>query len=149
MKRTTNVIALSGTKITKVIASSEKVEIIIEDEVEQYDWRSIKSIEDAYNVLHEVRNIPENATKDEIAYIDLKVVNRAINQRWTPNWEDTDQRKWFPWFKGLSSGFDFSGTVYRYDYTFTYVSSRLCFETEAKAKFAGKTFINLYEDFLF
>ena len=49
-------------------------------------------------------------TCDEIAYKKLKVIAKAINQGWTPDWTNTNQKKWSPWFD-LSSGFGFSVSV--------------------------------------
>jgi hypothetical protein len=64
-----------------------------------------------------------------------------------PDWNDTNQKKWFLYFN-LSSGFGFSGTDFYFDYTDTIVSSRLCFETEEKARYAGNQFLELYKSFL-
>lgn len=91
--------------------------------------------------------ISDTDTTDEAAYKKLKVVSKAINQEWTPDWSNTNQKKWFPYFN-LSSGFGFSGTDYNYVYTHAAVGSRLCFESEAKAKHAGTEFLQLYKEFL-
>lgn len=86
-------------------------------------------------------------TCDEIAYKKLKVIAKAINQGWTPDWTNTNQKKWWPWFD-LSSGFGFSGSDYRYANAHTGVGSRLCFETEAKSNYAAKQFIHIYQELL-
>jgi hypothetical protein len=48
----------------------------------------------------------------------------------------------------LSSRFSFSDTNYNYDNTNTNVSSHLCFESEEKATYTAKHFIDLYKAFL-
>jgi hypothetical protein len=86
-------------------------------------------------------------TKDEAAYKKIKVVIAAINQGWTPDWNNSNQRKWWPYFV-LSSGFGFSRTDCNCDNANSDVGSRLCFETSEKAEYAGKQFTDLYKDFL-
>lgn len=84
---------------------------------------------------------------DTFAYEQLKVVVKAINQGWTPDWNNTDQRKWWPYFN-LSSGFGFSYSAFGYGYAYTAVGSRLCFETSEKSNYAANQFIDLYKEFL-
>jgi hypothetical protein len=86
-------------------------------------------------------------TYDEIAYKKLKIIAKAINQGWTPDWSNTNQKKWWPWFD-LSSGFGFSNSGYYYTYSFAAVGSRLCFESEAKSDYCAKQFISLYQELL-
>ena len=113
------------------------------------DFNDIKTFEDACQTL----DINPDAvccdvdTSDEVAYKKLKVIVKAINQGWTPDWSDTDQRKWWPWFN-LSSGFGFSDSDYYCDYTNTTVGFRLCFESEEKSDYTAKQFIDLYKELL-
>jgi len=84
---------------------------------------------------------------DEIAYKKLKVITRAVNQGWVPDWNNTNQCKWWPWFN-LSSGFGFSGSYFGFGHTLTDIGSRLCFESEEKSDFVANQFIDLYKDLL-
>lgn len=112
------------------------------------DFRDIKTFEDALELTEgDLTGIRNDENPDVIAYKKLKIIVAAINQGWVPNWNNTDQKKWFPWFN-LSSGFGFSRTYYGYDCTFTYVGSRLCFESREKAEYTGTQFQELYKDFL-
>jgi len=111
------------------------------------DFRDIKTFEDACNELENLTPIRNDEAPDEIAYKKLKIIVAAINQGWIPDWDNTDQRKWFPWFN-LSSGFGFSFTHCHYGHSLTLVGSRLCFESEEKAGYAGNQFLELYKDFL-
>lgn len=113
------------------------------------DFEEIKTFEDACTKIGvdplSVSN--ENDTPDEAAYKKLKLVVKAINLGWTPDWNNTDQCKWWPYFR-LSSGFGFSGSLYVYDSTRTRVGSRLCFQSEEKCAYTANQFLDLYEEFL-
>ena len=117
---------------------------------EKRSFKDIKTFEDACEELG-IENpeslFTENDTPDEIAYKKLKIVVKAINQGWVPDWDNKNQSKWWPWFN-LSSGFGFSHSNYDYDYTHTAVGSRLCFASEAQSNYAASQFIDLYKQFL-
>jgi hypothetical protein len=89
----------------------------------------------------------QNDTPDEVAYKKLKIVIKAINQGWVPDWTNSSQPKYWPWFN-LSSGSGFSFSLSGYRYVGTFVGSRLCFESEAKSNYAAKQFSDLYKQFL-
>jgi hypothetical protein len=89
-----------------------------------------------------------NLDPSSIAFDRLKICTRAYNQDWPFDAYNTEQIKYYPYFEVSSSGFGFSCTGYYYDGTDTAVGSRLCFESEEKARHAGKTFIKLFEDFI-
>jgi hypothetical protein len=91
-------------------------------------------------------------TTEEAAYKKLKVVVRAINtdangKTWVPDWNNTDEQKWWPWFL-LSSGFGFDVSDYDFDNTITSVGSRLCFQTKEQSDYCATRFLGLYNDFL-
>jgi hypothetical protein len=113
-------------------------------------YESIKTFEDACARLQIIpgKLFHKLDTPDEIAYKKLKVISRAIHDGWLPDWKNTDQRKWFPWFSVLSSGFGFSGSFFSYVITAASVGSRLCFESEEKATYVGNQFLQLYEELL-
>jgi hypothetical protein len=121
---------------------------------EKKHFRDIKTFEDACEALGISSDggcmpvYDEEESADEIAYKKLKVIVAAINQGWTPDWRDSSQTKWFPWFRVLSSGSGFSVSHYDYVNASTCVGSRLCFETKEKAEFAATQFIDLYKSFL-
>jgi len=116
----------------------------------KFDFKSIKSFEDACreaNVSPE-RLFNENDTMDERAYKKLKLIIRVINEGWKPNWDNTSERKWYPWFIARPGGFGFS---YSYDDNWlasTDCGSRLCLQTEEKADYVGKQFEDIYNEFL-
>lgn len=92
------------------------------------DLETIKTFEDACRKLFldpESVTKPED-TSDEAAYKKLKVVTKAVNGSWIPDWNNDSRRKWYPRFN-LSSGFGFSHSGYLWSGTNTHVGSRLCF----------------------
>ncbi len=113
----------------------------------------IKTYEDACREL-DIPLTPERCkgmTEDEAAYYSLKVIARALNEGWEPDWNNKEQEKWYPWFEttnGASAGLACSATNHPVSRTTANLGSRLCFKTEALAKYAGKQFINLYEKYL-
>jgi len=118
----------------------------------------VKTFEDACEVLGindekssgdvniHIHDISKDAKSIE-AYCKLIIIARALNEGWTPDWNDTNQYKWFPWFK-MKAGFGFSHSGCVRWPANTNVGSRLCFKTEALAEYAGKQFESIYNDFL-
>jgi hypothetical protein len=121
------------------------------DSFRKKDFRDIKTFEDACTELEltqeDLLHIRNDDEPDEVAYKKLKIIIAAINQGWIPDWNNGDQKKWWPYFN-LSSGFGFSAAFYDCDGTGTTVGSRLCFESQEKAIYAGQQFLDLYKDFL-
>jgi len=119
------------------------------DAFRKIDFRDIKTFPDACKALDINTDAVCNDTdtEDEVAYKKLKVIVQAINQGWEPDFNDTNQRKWFPWFR-LSSGFGFAVSHYYCASSAASVGSRLCFESEEKASYAGKQFAAIYKEFL-
>ncbi len=137
--------------LTESITLLAKAKDLVGDYIDKQkvNFTDIRSFEDACKAL----DIDPDAvcsdvdTSDEIAYKKLKKIIQAINQGWGPDWDNTNQRKWYPWFR-LSSGFGFDGSDCGFDYSVARVGSRLCFESEEKANYAGKQFLQLYKEFL-
>ena len=129
-------------------------EVLIEtfgkDSFEKKDFKSIKTLQDAAEETGHGQGYlrtQDPETRDEWAYRMLKMVAKAINQGWVPDWNNSDQKKWWPWFN-LSSGFGFSDSCYYYGLASTAVGSRLCFETEEKSDYAANQFMEIYKEFL-
>ena len=113
----------------------------------------LKTVEDAFNEVGlDYKIFKTNAencglSDDEMAYCILKIIAKALNEGWTPNWEDSNERKYYPWFEYKKG----SGFVYHcVDYwsTLTDVGSRLCFKNAELAKYAATQFIEVYNRFL-
>lgn len=107
----------------------------------------VKTYEDACEVLGIDPDDDDfdELESDEIAYIKLKRIVRALNEGWKPNWDNSIQYKWYPWFYMQTSGFGLY--VARYDRASTHVGSRLCFQSEELAIYAAKQFKDIYQDY--
>lgn len=84
---------------------------------------------------------------DEVAYRMIKLLAKSLNEGWTPDWNNSNEYKYVPWFYlGGSSGFrcdDFD-----YWHTVSDVGSRLCFKSAELAKYAGTQFTEIYKQFM-
>jgi len=116
----------------------------------------VRTFEDACEVLGVVPNaiactgepeVLENDMPSILAYKKLIIIARALNEGWTPDWTNSDEYKYFPYFKH-KSGFGLSCDVYDYWYSDTCVGSRLCFKSSELAEYAGTQFADIYNDYL-
>lgn len=114
----------------------------------------VKTYDDAWELADELLRVEcaifSTDTIDVVAYKKLKLIITVINEGWKPDWSNTNQSKYYPWFDVLPSGSGFDGSTTAYSYTRTHmiVGSRLCFESREKCEYAAKQFKFLYEDYL-
>ena len=120
----------------------------------KFDYKTIKSFEDACiklgidpEKLPDASMLPEELRKPVIASYKLMIIYQAINDGWKPDWNNSGQYKYFPWYRVLSSGFGFSCSLYYYDLTFTGVGSRLCTDSSDKAMYIAEQFKAEYQDY--
>ena len=119
----------------------------------------VKTYEDACKVLG-VEPINEQNAKaqgfrsDEIARRKLETIAAALNEGWKPDWNNTDQYKYYPYFyiqenaKGAYAGLSCAYTNSAAAYTLANIGSRLCFYASRLARYAGNQFTDLYEQIL-
>ena len=85
---------------------------------------------------------------DEIAYVKLKLIAKALNEGWTPDWSNGEWDKWYPWFNMNDSSSagrcSFCGADIQN--SGSNVGSRLCFKSEELADYAGTQFLELYRE---
>jgi hypothetical protein len=124
------------------------------DYFKKTDWKDFRTFDDlcratgTTGVDFNNKWTGEGFDPSTIAFERMKILTKAYNQDWPFDIFNTNQRKWYPWFEVLSSGFGFSPSYCHYAYSITYVGSRLCFESEEKANHAGRTFIKLFQEFI-
>jgi len=85
-------------------------------------------------------------SEDETAYRMIKLICKTLNEGWEPDWDDSNECKYYPWFNMRSSGFSYDGCAYwnsRSD-----VGSRLVFKSSKLAEYAGKQFTEIYKSFM-
>lgn len=87
---------------------------------------------------------PEEVREFLKAIYQAAVITKALVGDWKPNWNDSNQEKWFPWFRMSSGGFVFDGTSYDYSSAAAGNASRLCFPSEEMAEYAGRQFTDIY-----
>lgn len=115
----------------------------------------VKSFEDACQVLGistnvpEVKGLPRKHQKAIIANYKLIVIAEALNEGWKPNWQDSDEYKYYPWFDMSNpAGVGYSATSISASYTHANVGSRLCLKNRELAIYFGQTFTDLFNDSL-
>lgn len=114
----------------------------------------VKSVEDACEVLGiDPDDVWQEYDKpDEIAYKQLKVITRALNflangnKEWVPDYNNSNQRKWYAWWWLNDPGFRLNDV--NCDYTNTAVGARLVFISEELARYAATQFFGIYKDYL-
>lgn len=109
----------------------------------------IKTLNDAIEELGErdkdvieYRKLQRAGVADYIlANQEAILVCKALNEEWEPDWDNSNERKYFPWFDMSSSGFRF----YVCDYWFTNanVGSRLCLKSSDLAIYYGTQFVEI------
>jgi hypothetical protein len=115
----------------------------------------VKSYEDACIVIGIDLDLGISCSKSGVwkeieniaAYAKLIVIAKALNEGWTPNWEDDSEYKYVPWFKHKSGvGLSFGGVDSWSAHT--NIGSRLCFKTSELAEYAATQFADIYKDYL-
>lgn len=115
----------------------------------------VKSFEDACQVLGistnvpEVKGLPRKHQKAIIANYKLIVIAEALNEGWKPNWQDSDEYKYYPWFDMSNpAGVGFSYAYNTASTATANVGSRLCLKNRELAIYFGQTFTDLFNDSL-
>jgi hypothetical protein len=85
--------------------------------------------------------------KTLLAYAKLLVIVKALNEGWVPDWKNSSQYKYYPWWD-LSSGSGLSRIAVYYRDSCSAVGSRLCFKSRELAEYAAKQFKDIYTEFL-
>lgn len=160
---------------------------LVEEQNNRPITERVKTLEDAISILggdHPyVRHLAlyereyhgnEEFMADILAYHQLRIICAALNEGWTPDWADTGEYKYYPWFtiytkeeieemdeeqksrvvgRAYSSAYAGGGLVYASasdvsTYSYTSYGSRLAFKSRELAEYAGKQFGEIYADFL-
>lgn len=124
----------------------------MENQIKTYEEAAAKLGLDPTN-LPGVYMLPEAHQKSVIAYAKLIIIAQALNDGWTPDWNDWDQWKYYPWFKVHADDAMLSGRGLSCDgcdgvSSDSCVGSRLCFKSRELAEYAGTQFKDLYEDYM-
>jgi hypothetical protein len=157
----------------KLLENLFSKELVIEEYGDIRD--KIKTYEDACNYLYITPTFfSVNQTVDEIAYIKLKTICKALNEKWVPQFTK-DEYCYYPWFylytkeewnklsddmkeygvlfggnsnDGAACGFGFSFSDCTPSGSAVYIGSRLCLRSRKLAEYCGEQFIKLWLDYL-
>ena len=111
----------------------------------------IKTYEDALQAtgrpnVPDFSALPEDMRKHFTALYKMVVIVEALNEGWKPDWNNTDERKCFPWFWMSPSSFAFGGSCCDYEDADAGGSSRLKLKSRELADYCGKQFEDIWED---
>lgn len=99
--------------------------------------------------------LPEKYLRGMIALLTLQAVVFVVNNddpkkpEWKPDYNDNDQRKWFPWYTGGDSsgaGFRFVDSYYFWSDSSADGGARLALKDEDRAEHMNKYFQDLYKE---
>lgn len=106
--------------------------------------------------LPDVSMLPEKHQKATVAQYKLAVISEAAWKKEDKviDWYNWGQYKYYPWFDmspekgsvGSSVGFSYADSFY--DFTVSYVGSRLVYPTGEIAKYVGNNHLALYRDLM-
>lgn len=111
--------------------------------------KRVSSIEDIFKELDEEEvteadfdHLPKETRRKQYLSYCLQAVNRLFGFK--PDWNNTNQYKYYPLFRKGPSGWVFIRSSYR-----NYVSNAVVgfYETSDISDFVGKTFIKLYTEY--
>ena len=96
-----------------------------------------------------VTNMPKHHQAAIVANAKLVIIAEALNEGWKPNWNDSNEYKWHPYFEVRASKNKPSGSGLSFNdadswNSYTVVGSRLCFKSRELAEYAGTHFKKLY-----
>jgi len=92
-------------------------------------------------------SLTKNLPKRFVAETQLEFIALAYNEGKVPDWDDTDQRKYWGWF-WMDSTRGFSFSVSDCGLSPSGVAARHYVETEEKATFMGETHIKIYDRYI-
>ena len=163
-----------GEKVFRPQDVRERVKTF-EDAIEELGKEHPLVLHYSFNFNEEGSWNDDGYVNDLEAYLKLRIICAALNEGWEPKFTENEER-WYPWFWLLTQNeinemkeeektkrqlrmitgefrTEFAGLVYANSsdapsYTATNFGSRLCFQNEALAKYAGTQFIDIWKDFL-
>lgn len=179
---------MSNQKITIEIPTGKKAEwvngvlTLVDEQPEKSKdiTERIKTFDDAYNELGEDHPLVkeycwqnDDTSADLLAYLRLRIICAALNEGWTPQFTE-DEERWYPWFyiytkeeldkmseeersrvvgRSYSSSNASGGLVFASAFSASSSSnsdcgSRLAVKSEELAVYCGKQFIDIWADFL-
>lgn len=91
-------------------------------------------------------NLTKNLPKRFVAESQMEMITRAYNEGVEPDWNDSSQTKYYPWF-WMNSARGFSYHAYGYGLSYSRVAARLAFLDLDNLKDAVKKFLPIFETY--
>jgi len=108
--------------------------------------QSIESLVETIETKFNDFGVSQHDNNQLSSFEKLKLISKVANQGWYPNWNNTDEAKYFPYFEYKEGVFSFYTVAYRA--TFLTVPSALLYQSDDLAYFMGVYYFDLYEDYL-
>lgn len=130
-------------KLKDVIKKTNKKSGDIKDRVKTYEDACAELGRQPYN---EDALMKLGLTRNDIAYQKMVVIVEALNEGWKPDWNNTNERKCFPWFWMSPSSFAFGDSDCAYGFARAGSGSRLKLKSYELADYCGKQFEDIWKD---
>lgn len=150
---------------TTININGKDVEITLtKDQVEKIKQASLKitdrlkTWEDACEIkgIHPIDSLPYPNTDEDDDNFDFEeaingtfqmfIIVDLLCEGWKPDYTNTSQYKYYPYFKYSDSGFGFTCSLYVF--VNAIVGARLVFPTRELAEYSAKQFKDIYNKFL-
>lgn len=137
-----------GFEIDSFDKESGKIKIKAKPKSVFEQFRTVEDVLSYYKLsVEQFNSRHQGMTEDVQAYCFLKMLVAALNDGWIPNWDNSNEYKYYPYFdmRG-SSGFRFDD----YDHwnSGSNVGSRLAYKSRELAEHAAKHFAAEYRKFM-
>lgn len=110
----------------------------------------VKTFEDAY----EFAGRPQRPNFNVFPFYDrsfyenmwkMSIITMVLNEGWEPDWDNSDEPKYYPYFNMFPSGFAFYDTANGCTLASAGCGSRLRFRTSELARYAGEQFVDIWK----
>lgn len=87
--------------------------------------------------------IPMKYRKKILAYSKLQQIQRLFNGDWIPNWSDSSEYKYYPYYNTSGPGLVFVGSYYLFS---SFYGEVAFYKNREISDFIGRTFIDIYTE---
>lgn len=109
----------------------------------------VKTFENALRITGDApvpsfSDVPDEKDREYfIALYKMRVIVKALNEGWIPDWDNLSERKWRPWFVMSPSGFAFNDSNFVHERSNAGSGSIFCFKSKELSDYCGTQFIYL------
>lgn len=84
--------------------------------------------------------------KSTNAFVKLQYIIKALNEGWIPDFTNSGQYKYYPWFERKSGGWAFDHSFY--DCCYSFIGFGFHLKSRELSDYIGKQFIDVYKEYL-